>query len=58
MVKCCIPSCKEEFKSKFSIPKDPEDLRLWEKALILQLKPSSKVCELYVYSFELGIIYV
>lgn len=51
MVKCCVPSCKEQFGSKFSIPKDKNLLDLWEKSLNLKLNVNSKVCELH---FESG----
>lgn len=47
MPKCCVPSCKEQYTSKFSVPKDKNLFNLWEKSLNLKLNPKSKVCELH-----------
>lgn len=43
MSKCCVPSCKNSGKTKFTVRTPAIDA--WERSLNLKLHPSSRVCE-------------
>ncbi|XP_029344544.1 uncharacterized protein LOC100574153 [Acyrthosiphon pisum] len=41
---CCVPSCAHKGESTFGVPKDIDQLNLWNVRIGIDLKPSSRVC--------------